>query len=208
MYSCTLRRLTPRYMLTLEGIGGVEVTRIGKGQFCTAYRCTNNEDRVYLVVDDERGDYSKDILADCDGPYFPELEKVGDLRGKTVWRTHYYRRLKASDTAAWQQFKLMAGCNLQARAEILSGHADYVYRGREAVDRTIDLVRVTDAELADALQVLADAAANYGSSYTFEFAVRNLAVDSDGHLILLDPVFDLETMAKENRKREKRARGY
>lgn len=66
--------------------------------------------------------------------------------------------------------------------------------GRYVNQHTLDLLknRVSDT-LLESLQDISDSASNYGASYVFEFAPRNLAVDG-GQLILLDPVFDVEAI--------------
>lgn len=66
--------------------------------------------------------------------------------------------------------------------------------------------------LVRALEILADNAANYGADWTFEFAPRNLATTSKGHLILLDVLFSMELVARQRaaaqKRRESRSRGY
>jgi hypothetical protein len=57
----------------------------------------------------------------------------------------------------------------------------------------------------DALRVLVDTASNYGSSFVFEFAARNLASDEAGNMVLLDPLYDQEKLRlKWQRERKKR----
>lgn len=214
----SIKRLTPRYQLKVEHGAVCEVERIGKGRFTVAYLETSTSRElasVFLVVNEDAGDYSKHILSNCDGPYIPHLDRIGYVQaGHTVWQTHYYRRPRATDTLAWKQFRAIAKCREDAYTEVMRA-ADtrkrpYYTLGHDVMVLTIDKLRAEHnyPELADALQQITDACCNYGSSYVFEFAARNLGVDNDGGLILLDPVFDLESMERMNQAAAKRHRGY
>jgi hypothetical protein len=195
----TLRRLKPCFELEIPDEHlSLTVERIGKGRFTTAYRA--NECTVYLVVNKDAGDYSKHILSNCDGPYIPELERVGHTKaGHTVWRTRYYQRLRADHKAAWAEYKRLK--NVWLPLHWSAGH-EYG-RGLRIMDGTIDKLD-PDHPLTKALQQIRDECTNYGLSYTFEFAPRNLGVDTAGHLILLDPIFDLETIQRGIVARRKR----
>ena len=59
--------------------------------------------------------------------------------------------------------------------------------------------------LKDALEELADTAANYGSGYVFEFSRRNVMVDGAGVLILLDTLFNLEAVEDIRKLKAKKA---
>lgn len=199
----TLKSLPRRFAFGPDDGPSVEVERIGAGRFTTAYRQTADPTVVYLVVNDEDGDYSKDIIANCDGPYFPALEKMGTYRDATVWKTRYYQRLRASYHIAWSEFRAAADCRERVYTEVMrrsdTRKMPFYRLGHEVMAQTVDKLRDEYPNyhgLADALGQLTDESANYGSSYVFEFAARNLAVDNTGHLILLDPIFDLESMEK------------
>lgn len=216
-------KVRPRYMLTPEHgqpLGKVE--QIGKGRFCTAYRSLAHTSVVYLVVKEEAGDYSKHILGDCTGSYFPELERLGDCGDRTVYRTRYYERLTAKHKHAWAEFKRLAAARETAWQEITRKQAKNNHNtpmhvfGVDVANRTIEIIceqgRLgaigTNGAMIDALEQLVNSMSNYGSSYTFEFAARNLAVNDHGRLVLLDPVFDLETIAKDHAARLKRAQRH
>lgn len=211
----TIKRLTPRYMLHVEGGQSIEVERIGKGRFTVAYLETSTSRElasVFLVVNEDAGDYSKHILSNCDGPYIPQLERLGYVQaGHTVWQTRYYRRPRATDTLAWKQFRAIAKCREDAWTEVMRStdtrKRPYYTLGADVMQLTIDKLKAEYAfsgALTDALEQIAGESANYGSSYVFEFAARNLGVDNDGGLILLDPVFDLESMERVRQAELKR----
>lgn len=214
----TIKRLTPRYKLTIDDRHEYEVERIGRGRFTVAYLDTSVSRElasVFLVVNEDAGDYSKHILSNCDGPYIPQLDRIGDVQaGHTVWQTRYYRRLRATDTLAWKQFRAIAQCREVAWTEVMRASdtrkTPYYTLGNQVIHRTIEKFRdeYNYPELADALDQIADECDNYGSSYVFEFAARNLGVNNDGGLILLDPVFDLESMERMNQAAAKRQRRY
>jgi hypothetical protein len=82
---------------------------------------------------------------------------------------------------------------------------DMTHRGYEVNEATVACAErsgVSPSTL-DALRILVDTASNYGSSFVFEFAPRNLASDEAGNMVLLDPLFDQEKLrAKRQRERK------
>lgn len=210
-----LKRRRPVYTLlptnyTLEH-RPVEVEQIGKGRFCTAYRAIADQSIVYLLVAESQGDYSKEILSHCSpSPYLPQIEQLGEIGDRRLYQTRYYHPLKAKHRTAWQQFRLLQSAAETARKETIQHLMQHWWmRGHECMQRTIELLEDTiPADLSSTLEHLATWAGDYAQSYTFEFAARNLAVDDDGHLILLDPIFDMETIGKQRiasaRRRERR----
>jgi hypothetical protein len=211
-----LRQLPARYAFTLDDQRTIEVERIGQGRFTTAYRAVSDLNLVYLAVNEERGDYSKHILADCDtNPHLPIVRALGELNDRQVYATQYYRPLTASSKQAWQEFKAIAAARETAWAEVIraqQGKMRVCDCGYLVMARTLELLHgsISD-DLYTALAAIQDAAGNYGSSYVYEFAKRNLAVSDDGRLILLDPIFDLATIEREQaeaRKRSERRYAY
>lgn len=211
-----LKRITlpPTFTLSLyDGSEPLKVERIGKGAFCTAYRLCESQqtsreaaERVYLVVKDE--DASKEILSGCESPHIPQLERVGSIGDAYLWQTRYYSPLTASSREAWKTFKMLAACNEDARRKFYAVRGNHW--GAEANRATVELAKAEGIEtpLLEALHLLTEQAAQYGESYTFEFARRNLAVDREGRLILLDPLFDLEAISRRNDAARKRRERY
>lgn len=206
----TLKSLPKRFTLN-TGSEWAEVEQIGRGRFCTAYRDISSTD-VYLVVKEEIGDYSKRILGDCSGPYFPKLEYLGPYSSCEVFKTTYYRKLTAKSKQAWKEFRACQKARDEAWSQTLNQYRQQSVSqlGQVCIGKTLDILRDAGSvseELLEALEELASAAGNYGSGYTFEFAARNLAVDENDHLILLDPVFDLETTERDRITALKRRQG-
>lgn len=207
-----LNALRPRFEMVLNEDCHNErrpiVERIGRGRFTTAYREIDTP-TVYLFAS-ETGDSSKRILMDCAGPYIPALKLLGDRGDSTVFETTFYPRLTAKSVGAWAQYRLIAKCREAAWSEVVMKRDRHTCPlselGYDVMSRTVDAVQPQNEELAEALQQVADSACNYGQSYVFEFAPRNLATDDAGHLILLDPVFDLRFLEEEQRNAEKRRR--
>jgi hypothetical protein len=205
-----LRKCAPTYALSADGRHVATVEQIGRGAWCRAFRPVEQEqtdDTVYLIVHED--DSSKAILSECDSPHIPELQRIG-MYGDTayVWRTRFYRRLTAKDKDAWRQYRLLqrAAHDVQMmnyRSRV--GYGAYCW-GHDEMAATVDRVEeLGERELAEALLQLVNASACYGQTWTFEFAPRNLATDSTGRLILLDPVFDMEVIARKREDARKRA---
>lgn len=198
------------YALSLPSGESYAVTRIGRGRFTTAYKA-EDDNRVWLVVNEDAGDYSKEILMNCDGPMFPQLEKIGyTSKDRSVYLTRYYPRPSATRTpAAWRDFRALESAWQTAWRDTAAQHPkDLIWQGHEVMAGTAANLRGAGRpDLADAVDELRSAAANYGSSYTCEFAVRNLGTDGD-RLVLTDPIFDMEPLEKARQKAMRKARGY
>ena len=216
----TLKALRPQFHLEIDGSATV-VQQIGRGRFTTAYRPVTDlpHDLVYLFVREEHGDYSKRILEEAakgEPPevrdYLPVLEHLGARevvngypRTSTgelaVFRTRFYLPLTAKHVRAWREFKALVAARDEAwREQINWQDRRWMQNGHAVMDRTIDLLdkrgEVPPA-LIEALRAIRDAAGNYGASYVFEFAKRNIGIrGAGGNLILLDPVFDIETVQR------------
>lgn len=206
----TIRRVNV-YKLLLPGNVTVTTERIGKGRFCTAYLAEDNH-TVYLSVNTDRGDHSKEMLIGLQGlPHIPVIEEIGTHGANKVYKTvRYNAPLRAIARRAWKDYRILAKaqnehytteCNL-SRSQ--NRQLDFYAINCATVHSTRGKVAAT---VTETLENLADAAANYGS-YLFEFAARNLASDDSGELILLDPVFDWESVRRESDARMKKVRGY
>lgn len=195
------------FTLTDEHGASRTVQRLGAGTWCTAYRDMGDPTRVYLSI---KEDPSKEILRMAAGPHVPQLEQIGYLGDNVLWRTTFYHRLTAKHRTAWKQFRLLQ--RAAADPEILAirnrpGFArnSWGHDTMQAIAAYVD--RAGEKQLGEALARIADAACNYGLTYVFEFAVRNLAVDTDENLILLDPVFNMDVIeAKYNEAAKRRRR--
>ena len=189
----------------------ISVKKIGKGMFSTAYLGTDG--RVYLVTKDDGGDYAKEILAmiydDGDrSPYIPPVKREGMTNDASVFSMPLYKAplRKADSPKAWAQYRTLMRCWSQAQTVVrkrLGYRERMTYYGYDIMVQTVECAEVDkDATpgLIRALELLRDAAANYGSDWSFEFAPRNLATTKGGNLVLLDALFSME-LVERRRKR-------
>lgn len=191
-------RGTKRFRLFDQDTGDtVTLELLGKGMFADVYYDAAHPDRVFAIIPDDKGDYSKEILASIqeDGnqnPFLPQVKRGGDTADARVFvMPRYFVPLRAEHKKAWAQYRKLKTCIDQAPV------SRSIHDGHKRADAVVSCVEASgDAELIEALELLRDYMATYGSSYTFEFAPRNLGVDASGHLILLDVVFDLEAAQK------------
>lgn len=188
--------------LTLNNGEIIPVEFIGKGRFSEAWKnCTS----VYVITRAREWgtDYAKEMLShltddETFNKHIPMVEYLGDIDGRDdkVYKMPLYEKLTAKYVKAWSQFKLLEAAKEQAWNETMA-KVDYrkKFNPYDCVvvnDRTIELLteQGLDEELLEALQLLRDNITNWGTQFLFEFEKRNLCVDSQGKLILLDCLFD------------------
>jgi len=180
---------------------------LGKGHFSTCWKSTNTigERVVFTLTNSE--DYGKEILArtinasDLDKrKHLPVVKREGDLNDKTVYKMPLYSKLTAKHKMAWAQAKMLRTLFDQVRREFLNNcnhEYEHLYRYRSIEICQEFVNQLVPGQLADALQALLDTMCDYGSSMLFEFPTRNLCVDSEGRLILLDIIFDTEKVRRK-----------
>lgn len=177
----------------------IDAQFLGKGAFATCYHV--NESVVYSFVKNGReSDYSKEAISlfcNQNNPYIPKIDKLGIYGNDTgiLYSMPYYHPLKAQHKDAWHEFKTLKLIHEQTKGEYIHNNLN----GYEFNNAFIANLRghVSD-DLLDALININDSCADYGLYYRFEFATRNLKVDSSGHLILLDVIFNAEALYKFN----------
>jgi len=196
-----LKRLPARAMLTLPNGSSVEVERIGSGRYTTAWR---NNHFVYLQTHED--DRSKEILLRIDGEHLhiPRVERLEwDERNKKYewYREPLYKPLTAKSGDAWKQFKILHKYYNGAYSEAMKRDSyrwdAYTFNGvlREDMENDDQLPQ----SLRDAVIALIDEAGDYGQ-YMVEITKKNSAVDDDGRLILLDPLFNLQELRDERQR--------
>ena len=183
------------------------LTEIGHGAFSFAYR-TEDGKTVFVVV--KKGSWDKEILAtahedDPKNPHIPAVQFVDALDdGRRVYRMPFYESpIRTARKQAWAHFRAMRDAH---EAEV---HAtDFFmmrdpYQGHCVMSGVVDRLRgKVPAALLRALEAIKDASTDYGSTWWFEFAARNLATDAKGRLVLLDPIYDKDFLQKmRNRRR-------
>jgi hypothetical protein len=202
-----------RAILTLPDGSPVEVERIGRGRYTTAWATVayHNGSKVYLQTNEK--DASKEILAGFSGkPYLPEIERLGNFEGDyQLYVMPRYSKVTAKDTpAAWAQLKelirlreLAVSWALQRRGINWDGY-DLNDSFREALREE---PHGLPEELVESLEELLDAAGNYGE-YAVEFRRANVAADPAGRLVLLDPLYDVAEVRESHKAARQRANRY
>ena len=205
-------------VLTFPDGRRVEVKKVGQGHFARVYLTRRRPYRVFAIIKDDAGDWSKDILAeinrDTSSKHLPKVEKVGLTYDGNVYEMPLYQMplRKADSPEAWRQYRALKACwddALGNAARKGGWRTGIIYEGYRINQDTIECARKARVGrgLVRALQLLADQAANYGSSMMFEFAPRNLGTDSRGNLILVDTLFDMEVIAREHQAKQRQRMG-
>ena len=169
--------------------GFIPLRKIGSGSFSRIYRSPKY---VYIVVV-AKGCPDKDIMVQAHesfprNPHLPNIHRFGTTKaGDLVYRTRWYRTPLRRDAGleAWEAKATLNLCwnDVLALGEIL---------GSRANELLVECTRVLKVEpaLVEALDALREAAAAYSKHYIFEFPPRNLASDEEGHLVLLDVLYN------------------
>jgi hypothetical protein len=191
--------IKPGGFFTADERVSFDVTPLGKGSFTRAFKRGNT---AYLVSTDN----AKEILSGIEKhKYIPETKAVGNTpKGDPVYTQPVYFPLKAANAVAWNQAKQLRKCHESAFTAVLAYSKSRKIRienlGYMIIDQTIDCAKAHKLApgLIKALRALGDAAADYGSDWTFEFPTRNLAVTSKGTLVLLDVIYSIRDVQAKN----------
>lgn len=185
-----------------------QASYLGKGMFCTAWRLVNEPQTVWCFCGE---DTSKEILASCDPlPHIPVVQRIDSMEDADyIFSMPFYHPLKSANKEAWAQYRALAVAleeadRQQAPQRMKRAWYDGGYNTREYVAENAQVKEPVKA----AIREIADQCCNYGDEYTFEFSPRNLAVDDNGELILLDIVFNARSVWKEQQAAIKKHRGY
>lgn len=164
---------------------------IGKGAFTRAYLMSSG--RVLLK--------SCCPIKECmsmgwfpDSPLFPVLLQVDT----GVYEMDYYpkqRSLKNSlQPEHWQTYKTLKAAYYQGRLNLPKNIHDTYQHWYNVFEQYLD------GELQETMLEALGACANYGSDIGFEISPRNVAVNSDGELVLLDVFFSRSKLKEVRRK--------
>jgi len=165
----------------------IQVEKIGKGMFWTAYQ-EKNSNNVFLVGK-ANNDYSKEAVAlwCSELKHIPKLERVYRDEDTEIFKTVYTPGLKAKDRDAWSDYKKLRGLWENYLTENLSPtRLQFVAQNFRTVLDDADIKE----SLKEALEEMIEAVSNYDGEWLLEFAPRNLGVDEEGNLILLDILYD------------------
>jgi hypothetical protein len=210
--------------LTLDSGEELTLERLGKGQFHTCYVDVATRTTVFSVTIDrgalDADDHSKEILSKCDANvHIPRVGYAGAIEDRRVYTMPLYQPLRAREhPEAWALLQRLQQAREDAWTAILReqcvNHWNVAQRKMRLVDigylvnqRVCELMDAPGVpqSIKDALDELTRGAANYGSSYVFEFSKRNCLVSADGKtLILLDVLFNLEAVERIQTARQQR----
>lgn len=172
---------------------------LGKGAFAKCYK-SEEDGLVYSFVasGQNESDYSKQAIAeftDQNNPYIPKIEQLGEFddNGGILYRMPFYQPLTKQSGWAWSEFQL-----LKQAINCLYPDKTYGYDRNSAIIEYLRQKGQVSSDLVSALEDINTACSNYSLDYLFEFCQRNLKVDDNGHLILLDCIFNRDAL-KEKR---------
>lgn len=182
---------------------GADPRYLGAGHYATAYHIGGE---VYLFVENDFMKSAIEEQADMTLPHLPKIERLDDPspnRDTMLFKMPYYAPLTAARKQAWADYKALRDAREKARSIVMTRSekarepvSQFVLRGHEINDLIAEDPSLREP-IRIAIRELSDAAANYGSSVTFEFSPRNLGVDREGCLILRDVLFDAESIHRE-----------
>ncbi len=170
--------------------------KIGKGSFSTAYQ---RGSVVRVVVEWKKGrkqmDYSKQALAlfAGTGKHIPQIERLDFGDGWEVYELPFYQRLTKDSATPWKQFQTLR--KLWQKNSFCFRQSRY-----ERMENFLEMVKESNlpTSLVEDLESIISAFSTFGEdAFLLEFSVRNLAVDSEGNLILLDIGFSPAALEKE-----------
>jgi hypothetical protein len=179
-------------LLTIDGREPIKVEWLGRGRFSEAWG--NCENAYVITREREWGtDSAKELmesLLDLNNPHIPKVEHVGYLGDSKVFRMPLYQPLTAKNKEAWGQFK-----ELRRNKEDAWNNFWPSYGRHDAAMETMRYVVDSSSvplELREGLQAIVDASYSYMDLPMLEFSKKNLTVDAEGRLILLDVIFDIK----------------
>lgn len=180
-------------ILYLENGKKTEVEYLGKGRFSTCYKTS---DTVYTFTNEH--DYSKEAISmwcDTEIKHIPKIEYVGDSGLQRVYKMPLYKKLMAKNKKAWEQYKELQRAE-NKKFEFIQSIPNFNWKihGLDIMHKMIDIIQ--NEEIKEALTEIRNGISNYGLSYCFEFPKRNLVVDENDDIILLDVVFNTELIKK------------
>jgi hypothetical protein len=180
-------------------INNQDVTLIGKGQFSRAYKAIDS-DQVYILTktnDDSANDNTKEIYTHIESPHVPYMNTIDTevyvprIGYCNLYESRFYGKLTAANTAAWRDYQALrkAWNHTMKESYALLRTVDMWHAVCENFIRYLEEHAIVSDEIIRALDLIHTWSSAYGSSFLFEFSPRNLKVDSNGNLILLDIVF-------------------
>ena len=169
--------------------GVIRMKRIGAGTFAAVYRETCGEKRVFIFL--PHGVPDKEIAeiahrAHPDNPHIPAVEYFGATEDKAIYTMPFYKTpyRKANAGDSWDDYSILKEC-------LYNSNSKYRH-DRKVNDETVKCAKRVGVEpgVVKALAALDKATKKFSPKYAFEFSPRNIGVDDDGNMVLLDVLFD------------------
>lgn len=159
---------------------------LGKGLFSKAYRVG---DEVIIVTLDP----AKECLAlfTVENIHLPELTTLEDIGEKRAYKMLYYEALTAQHKEAWEQYKL-----LKKVIDTVRYNHPGKYKCYEVYRELVNTCEGLKESIKEAVNSLLDGMANYTENVFIEVSPRNLKVNENGELILLDIIGDTNLLLK------------
>jgi hypothetical protein len=205
---------------------------LGAGQSVFAFTMSGDDKNVWLVVPEHRfesgeivDDVSKDVLCDAyksgqGNSYLPEIYYVGsdivfghpELNGvySKIYKMKYYRDMVREDKDQWMMMKQLHKVRSDGKNSVyeiqkaLGGpEPSLTFLGNKAARISLSMSGKLNKSLVEALGHLYDGMVSKNrDGLTFEFNLRNVGIDGDGHLVLRDPVYDSSITVKLRKERD------
>ena len=196
-------------VLTLDNGQPIHVERIGRGMYSTAWK---NGTAVYIQTHED--DAAKEMLCQIhDTPHLPTVERIHSDSDTSIYNWYkmpLYQKLTSAHKRAWTDYRALQKLRIKA-----SQTANFAWAKNLQCDSVnnefLELVKQSPlaAQYEAPIEALTEWCASYSQSWLIEeLQARNCAVDANGDLILLDPIFDLQIIRDQQDAAMKRHRGY
>ena len=162
---------------------------LGAGEFA---KCFLYDNFVYSFVKygNRESDYSKEAISlytDENNPHIPEFEKLDSPSDfYMIFKSPYYKELTTENKEAWKIAKELKRIWQNTQYSI---HKNGWNTNEDIINRLKESAIIPDS-IIEAIESINVACSNYGLDYYLEFPKRNLKVNDNGELILLDCIFN------------------
>ena len=199
-------------------IAGIKATPLASGKFSNVFR---DDQGVLIAINEEEpcGETTKAMLSDInrlkgEQAFIPVIYSIGYTKLGGEWFTLYRAPLykvpiqKSDNKQTWLMYQLLE--NIITEAKIATSSFDNVKWSRDSrnqtiedlkANRNINIFGVNSSDwkaLVDTVIFLIQESMNYSDTWLLEMPIRNVAVDGNGQLILLDIFYDAEAVDKQS----------
>lgn len=211
-----------RLLQVRDGNGIYSARFLGRGRFNTVFQVDGTG---MLLIYSFYGDKSKSILAQAykkyQSPYLPSIAKVGTINLKpgemsecrdhgqnvSVYKTLYYNKvlMKHVSDKTKKVINDLQEAHNSATMDFpfdITLSLDMVHKFNERLIYYVE--EQGHKNVARVLHLLKDAATDWGDHYGFDsFRPRNLGLRSNGHIVFIDPMFDMYKIKRDAEYRAK-----